>query len=384
MLEPETDNSIELVRVFSRISDPRVESKKTHLVVDLIMITICAVLSGADDWVGVAEYGKRKKEWLGEFLELPHGIPSHDTFGRFFSILDPREFEIGFLRFMSLLHVHTQGDVVAIDGKTLRGSFDVATGKKAIHMVSAWSTANGISLGQMTVDSKTNEITVVPDLIKRLVLKGCIVTGDAMNAQKAIVTAIVTKEGDYALALKGNQGEFYENVKEFMDDIVDSVQKEYLFEFHEETNKGHGRIEIRQCWTCGELNWLKQRGEWAGLKSIAMIQSTRIIGEKTSCERRYYICSFDSNAKQANRVVRAHWGIENHLHWSLDVIFKEDLSRVRVGYAAENFSRARKIALAVLKNHKTPKQMSVKGKRSSCGWDNSFLSQVIVGSGQKN
>lgn len=378
-----TDEDIELLKIFSRIPDPRVESKNFHLVVDLIMITICAVLSGADDWVAVAEYGKRKESWLREFLSLPYGIPSHDTFGRFFSMLDPHEFEKCFIQFMEILHKCTQGDVVAIDGKTIRGSFNQATGDKAIHVVSAWSTANGMSLGQMKVDSKTNEITVAPELIKRLALKGCIVTGDAMNAQKTITKAVIDQDGDYVFALKGNQGEFYENVKEFMDDVADSPNKDYLTDFSEETDKGHGRIEIRQCWSCSDFSWLPQRQDWQGLKSIAMVQSTRIMGEKSTCERRYYICSIEANAHQTNRVVRAHWGIENQLHWSLDVVFKEDLSRIRVGYAAENFSRARKIALTLLKNHKTPKQMSVKGKRASCGWDDKFLGQVLSGAGQQ-
>lgn len=224
----------------------------------------------------------------------------------------------------------------------------------------------------------------MPDLIKSLALKGCIVTGDAMNAQKNIAKAVREKEGDYVFALKGNQGEFYENVKDFMDDLANSPQVDSRFETHEETDKGHGRIEIRKCWSSGDLDWLDQRQEWAGLNSIAMIESTRIIGEKTTTERRYYICSFEQNAQQTNRVVRAHWGIENTLHWSLDVVFKEDFSRVRMGYAAENFSRVRKIALSLLKNHKTKKKKSVKTKRASCGWDNNFLREVLVGAGQQS
>ena len=384
MHEPAINEPTQILRIFSQIPDPRVESKITHLLIDLIMITICAVLSGADDWEEVAEFGRSKESWLREFLRLPHGTPSHDTFGRFFSVLDPVEFERCFIQLMQILHEDTAGDVIAIDGKTIRGSFDQATGKKAIHVVSAWSTANGLSLGQKIVDSKTNEITVVPELIKSLVLKGCIVTGDAMNAQKNIAKAVKDKEGDYAFALKGNQGEFYESVKDFLDDLANSPQSDSQYEIHEETDKGHGRIEIRKCWSSGDLDWLDQKKEWAGLSSIAMIESTRIIGEKSTTERRYYICSFKQNAQQTSRVVRAHWGIENTLHWSLDVVFKEDLSRVRMGYAAENFSRARKIALSILKNHKTKKKKSVKTKRASCGWNSDFLREVLVGAGQQS
>ncbi len=372
----------DVLGIFSRVPDPRIESKKTHLVVDLIMITICAVMCGADDWVAVVDYAKQKEDWLRSFLKLPHGIPSHDTFGRFFSALDPQEFENCFLRFAEILRQHTNGAVVAFDGKTIRGSFDEATGKKAIHVVSAWCTSSGISLGQLTVDSKTNEITVVPELIKKLALEGCIVTGDAMNAQKAIVAAVIEKKGDYVIALKGNQGDLHKDVSDFMNDIVNDPKSEYKKDFFEEADKDHGRLELRRCWACDDLSWLTSRSEWKGLKSIAMVESTRIIQGKETVERRYYISSLPAEGEKIARAVRSHWQIENSLHWTLDVIFKEDMSRVRVGYADENLSRVRKIALALLKRHATPKPISIKRKRAICGWNNTFLEEVLGSQGK--
>lgn len=374
----------EVLGVFSRISDPRIESKKTHLVVDLIVITICAVMCGADDWVAVVDYAKQKEEWLKTFLKMPYGIPSHDTFGRFFSVLEPQEFENCFVRFAEILRRYMKGAVVAFDGKTIRGSFDVATGKKAIHVVSAWCTASGISLGQLTVGSKTNEITAVPELIKKLTLEGCIVTGDAMNAQKAIVAAIVEKKGDYVIALKGNQGDLHEDVSDFMNDVICDSKSEYKTDFFEEIDKDHGRIELRRCWTCDDLSWLGSCSEWKGLKSIAMVESTRTIQDKETVEKRYYISSLPADAEVTAKAVRSHWQIENTLHWTLDVTFKEDMSRVRVGHADENLSRVRKIALALLKRHTTPKPISIKRKRAICGWNNTFLEEVLGGQGQSH
>jgi len=358
------------LRFFAGIKDPRVERTKDHLLLDIIFITISAVICGAETWNDIEAFGKSKQEWLKSFLKLPHGIPTHDTFNRVYAALDPTELGRNFLSWTQSVTRQTEGEVISIDGKALRGSRH--HGKKSIvHMVSAWAGVNNIVLGQQKVDSKSNEITAIPPLLEVLVLKGCIVTIDAMGCQKDIASAIVDKEADYILAVKGNQGELHEQLQEsFRFTQPDSVAQEI--------DLGHGRIEKRVCSVIHDLSMIEQKDQWAKLHSLIKIVAERQIkstGESQK-ETRYYISSLQADAQQLNRCIRSHWKIENSLHWILDVAFHEDLSRKRAGNAAENFSVINRIALNLLKNELTTKQ-GIKGKRLKAGWSNDYLEQVL-------
>lgn len=358
------------LQFFAGMQDPRVERTKDHLLIDIIFITIASVICGAESWYDVEAFGEAKHEWLKKFLKLPNGIPTHDTFNRVFACLDSGELGQCFLNWTQSVSRLTEGEVVSLDGKTLRGSRDKGS-KSIVHMVSAWASVNNIVLGQQKVDSKSNEITAIPALLEVLALKGCIVTIDAMGCQKTIASAIVDKEADYILALKGNQGELHEQVQEsfrFMN--TNSVS--------EETDWGHGRIEKRQCSVINDLSMIEQKDQWKGLRSIIKIEAERFIKStgETERETRYYISSMPGDAQQLNRNIRDHWKIENSLHWVLDVAFNEDQSRKRAGHAAENFSVINRIALNLLKNETSTKQ-GVKGKRLKAGWDIEYLEKVL-------
>lgn len=358
------------LQFFAGMQDPRVERTKDHLLIDIIFITIASVICGAESWYDVEAFGEAKHEWLKKFLKLPNGIPTHDTFNRVFACLDSGELGQCFLNWTQSVSRLTEGEVISLDGKTLRGSRDKGS-KSIVHMVSAWASVNNIVLGQQKVDSKSNEITAIPALLEVLALKGCIVTIDAMGCQKTIASAIVDKEADYILALKGNQGELHEQVQEsfrFMN--TNSVS--------EETDWGHGRIEKRQCSVINDLSMIEQKDQWKGLRSIIKIEAERFIKStgETERETRYYISSMPGDAQQLNRNIRDHWKIENSLHWVLDVAFNEDQSRKRAGHAAENFSVINRIALNLLKNETSTKQ-GVKGKRLKAGWDIEYLEKVL-------
>lgn len=374
---------------FGSIEDPRAEhGRKLHKLLDILVIAICAAICGADTWEDVETFGKAKKEWFKEFLELPNGIPSHDTFNRVFNRLDPQQFQSCFMDWISAVSQVTSGQVIAIDGKVLRRSHDQGVGKAAIDMVSAWATANHLVLGQVKVDEKSNEITAIPELLKALEISGCIVTIDAMGCQTEIAAEIIEQEADYVLALKDNQGNLHEDVKLLFDDLEDSDYKAYLYDYHKTVNKGHGRIEIRECWTISDPEILKHlRGfdRWKKLATVSRIRSQRWIGDEKSCEDRYHIASKASPASSgitgAERIlsaVRSHWGIENQLHWCLDIAFDEDRCRVRKDHGAENFAILRHIALNLLKHEKTCKR-SIKGKRLLAGWDEDYLFRVLSG-----
>jgi predicted transposase YbfD/YdcC len=355
---------------FAGMNDPRLERTKEHLLIDIIFITICAVICGAETWNDIEAFGKAKREWLSSILKLPNGIPAHDTFNRVFAALDAQELGRCFLSWTQSVSKLTEGEVISIDGKALRGSRD--QGKKSIvHMVSAWASINNIVLGQQKVDSKSNEITAIPPLLEVLVLKGCIVTIDAMGCQKDIATAIVAKEADYILAVKGNQKELDKQVQESFRFIqVNSVAQEI--------DLGHGRIEKRICSVINDLSMIEHKDQWTKLNSLIKIDTERQIkstGESQS-ETRYYISSLQTDAQQLNRCIRGHWKIENSLHWVLDVAFHEDQSRKRAGNAAENFSTINRIALNLLKNEPTTKQ-GVKGKRLKAGWSSDYLETVL-------
>lgn len=347
---------------FAELEDPRIERTKEHLLLDIVTIAICAVICGAESWVDIEAYGEAKHDWLGKFLALPSGIPSDDTFARVFARLDSQQLQQCFLNWISAISDLTSGEVIAIDGKQLRHSYDRGANKGAIYMVSAWATTNRLVLGQRQVDEKSNEITAIPQLLRVLELSGCIVTLDAMGTQKDIAAAIVNKGADYVLALKGNQVSLHEDVQWLFEQAQKTQFDQVPHDFHQTVDKGHGRIEIRRCWTLSDLDYLVQKQQWQNLQTVAMIQAERRINGTTSIESRFYISSLGGNAKQIANAVRSHWAIENPLHWVLDVSFGEDASRIRTENALQNFALLRQIALNLLTQEKIDKA-GVKAKR---------------------
>ncbi len=364
---------------FGKITDPRVERTKRHKLLDIIVITICGVICGADDWVNIEIFGKAKLEWLKTFLELPGGIPSHDTLGRVFAALDPQEFENSFMEWVRAIFELTKGQVIALDGKQMRGSLDNNKGKRAIYLVNAWASGNQLVLGQLKVDEKSNEITAIPALLELLEINGCIVTIDAIGTQTRIAETILERGGDYLLAVKENQS----NLKEDLEYLF-GVDREINFEnapyqYTKMINKGHGRIELRQCWCISDPEYLeaiRERERFPGLKTLVMIESERRINEKVELQTQFYITSLECDAKKILQAKRSHWEIENSVHWVLDIAFNEDRNRVRKNYGPENLAIIRKMALNLLKQEKTLK-VGIKGKRLRCGWDTDYLLKVL-------
>jgi len=360
---------------FEELPDPRHHNKK-HKLIDIMTIAICASICSADTFKQIEDFGNAKIKWFKKFLELPFGIPSHDTFGRVFACIDPKEFQRCFINWVQAIQEVMEGEIIAVDGKTLRRSFDSNTDKKAIHMVSAWASDHGFVLGQIKTEEKSNEITAIPKLLKMLELTDCTVTIDAMGCQKKIAKTIVNKGADYLFSLKGNQSNLHDDVKLFFDGCIKDKFKGIPHSFHRTVDGDHGRIETREFWTVSDIDWLPWKSQWEGLKSIGMVESERQIGNKISKEKRYFISSLNSNAESFGKAVRKHWGIENSLHWTLDIAFREDESRIRKDNAPENFAVLRHISLNLLKNEKTFKG-SIKTKRLMAGWENSYLEKVI-------
>lgn len=357
---------------FGTIEDPR-KYNIQHELIDIITIAICAIICGAENWVDVEQYGRSKYEWLKQFLRLPNGIPSHDTFGIIFSLLDPEQFNEAFTRWWQSIQTIVREKHVAIDGKTLRGSHDKAINKSAIHVISAWAVENGIVLGQVKTDEKSNEITAIPELIKQLELKGAVVSIDAMGCQKVIAQEIVDKQADYVFSLKGNHGFLHDQIKTF---FQDNTKEGAECDCYESTDGGHGRIEIRRYATTDDIEWLQGKEQWAGLKTIIMVHRERHVDEKVNVETSYYISSMEKDAERIGHAIRNHWQIENSLHWVLDVSFDEDRCRIRKNHAPANMATLRHIALNLIKQEKTFKG-SVKTKRLKAAWENSYLMKIL-------
>ena len=362
---------------FASLTDPR-RRKVTYPLINIVAIALCAVIAGADDFVTIAAGGRQKRAWLARFLDMTSGIPSHDRFNAVFKAIKPDEFERCLLSWITSLHEVTAGQVVAIDGKTLRQSFDKADAKSAIHMVSAWATANHISLGQVVVDQKSNEITAIPKLLELLDVSGCLVTIDAMGCQAEIAGQIIEGKADYVLAVKANQPTLHGGIVEYFLDHMEDDFARVKVSRHETKEHGHGRDEHRTYLVCDVPDDLPDRGRWKGLKRIGVAISNTVRGGKPCDEVRYYILSKKLSARSFGAAVRGHWGIENSLHWQLDMSFGEDRSRIRRGHANANFAVVRRMALSLLKNEKSQKA-GVKTKRLTAGWNDDYLEQVLFG-----
>ena len=366
-------------KCFENVADPRVEGRCDHKLIDMIIIAICGVICGADSWTGIETFGKAKEDWLREFLELRNGIPSHDTFGYVFSRLDGEAFQKGFARWVESVFQVTRGQVIAIDGKTVRGSHNKQLGKDAIHLVSAWASSNGIVMGQRKVDTKSNEIVAIPELLRLLDVSGCMVTIDAMGCQTKIAQTIRDEKADYILQVKDNQRHLKQDLEDWFAYGDKQAFKGMQMDFHQTTHKTNGRIEIRRCWVVTDplaFEYIRHYQGWADLNSIIRIQRERREGEQISHETAYYISSLSANAALIVEATQHHWGIENSFHWVLDVTFGEDASRIRMGESSQNMAVLRSLALNILKQDLS--KSSLKQKRFRAALDNNFLFRLLT------
>ncbi len=366
-----------LLKCFSELNDNRHWNIK-HQLNDIIIISVCAVICGADGWNEIEEYGKAKESFLSQFLTLANGIPSNDTFRRVFSRLDPDCFKKCFLNWVNEFIQIIGGDIIAIDGKTLRRSFDKVQNKNAIHMVSAWSHENQIVLGQVKTSEKSNEITAIPNLLKVLDIEDCVVTIDAMGAQKAIVQQIIDQGGDYVISLKGNQQTLNDDIRLYMEQMPKNEIDSHLQAELETVDGDHGRIETRRYRQITDIDWLHNKSSWIGLTSVGSVESIREINGAETREIRYYISSLNLDINYFAHAVRSHWGIENKLHWCLDIGFREDESRIRKDNAPENFAILRHLVINMIKME-TSSKAGIKIKRSKAGWDDSYLMKILTG-----
>ena len=362
---------------FSELEDPRVERTKRYPLEEILLLVICATLSGCNGWTSIKQFGEIKLSWLRQYLPYKDGIPVDDTIARLMRKLDPKLFQGCFMRWMQSVVELTDGDIIAVDGKTARGSRNGSD--SPLHLVSAWSAANGVVLGQEKTAQKSNEIKAIPELLNALSIKGCLVTIDAMGCQKEIAKQIVEKKADYLLALKGNQGHLHEDVKSFFYRSLENNFKGVYHDYHHEFDKGHGRIEHRECWAVEVHHYADcfiQLEHWKNLTSLIMIRSTRLINGKETQQTRFYISSVNANAERLLDATRKHWGIENNLHWVLDLTFKEDESRIRKDLSAENFAVIRHIAYNLIKQDKSTKG-SVRSKRERAAFDDKFRENLL-------
>ena len=374
-----------LVAHFACVPDPRINRRREHDLIDILVIAVCTLLCAGETFNDMEDFGKAKRDWFSTFLKLRNGIPSHDTFNRVFAALDPKQFLDCFLRWTQSLREAVPQEIVALDGKALRRALN--RGQSIKYVVSAWAESNGLVLGQLKVADKSNEITAVPELLRVLELSGCIVTLDAMGCQKKIAKEIVEADADYVLALKGNQETVHEEVKSFLDATLLEQQSPRLqgaklsqaaatLASLETVEKDHGRLEIRRYYQSDQLDWFADRLKWEGLKSVGMVESVREVDGKTTVERRYYLASLPLGIETLARAVRGHWGVENKVHWIMDVCFREDQSRARTGYAAENLATLRRLALNLLKQEKTKKR-GIRGKQLNASWDHAYLLRLL-------
>ena len=376
---------VSLIEHFQDLPDPRVQRTQDHDLIDILLIAICTLLCAGESFNDMADFGHAKHAWFKTFLTLRNGIPSHDTFNRLFAALDPKAFLDCFLRWTQSLRQAVPQEIVALDGKALRRALNADQSVK--YVVSAWAEDNGLVLGQLKVADKSNEITALPELLRVLELAGCIVTVDAMGCQKKVAKEIIDADADYVLALKGNHETVHEEVKTFLDETVAEPAQPRpggaklskaaaTLAVLETIEKDHGRIETRRYYQSAELDWFADRAKWEGLRSVGMVEAIREVGGKRTVERRYYLTSLPLGVATFARAVRGHWGVENKLHWVLDVCFREDQSRARAGYAAENLATLRRLALNLLRREKT-KQRGIKGKQLNASWNHAYLLRLL-------
>lgn len=377
---------ISLLEHFKNLQDPRVNRTKRHELVDVMIISVCTLLCGGETYNDMKDFGKAKEEWFRTFLKLPNGIPSHDTFNRVFAALDPKEFLDCFLRWTQILRQAVDKEIVALDGKALRNAYNKDEQLK--YVVSAWAESNNMVLGQIKVAEKSNEITAIPELLRVLELSGCIVTIDAMGCQKKIAKEVIESDADYVFSLKGNQETVHEEVQSFLDACItqsnakrltkaEKLKLDQSFRHCEVVDGDHGRIEIRRYYQSDDLAWFADQDKWEGLHSVGAVESIREVEGKTTTERRYFLSSLSLDVETFARAVRGHWGIENKLHWVLDVCFREDYSHARSGHAAENLATLRRLTLNMLKKEKSKKR-GIKGKQLNAGWDHAYLLKILA------
>jgi len=369
--------SARLFDACAHVHDPR-SANARHRLFDIFVIALCAVISGAEGWEDMEEYGQAQAEWFQQFLELPHGIPSHDTFRRVLSRLKPDEQTQCFVSWTEALHESLDGEIVALDGKTLRRSFDHAASKGAIHMVSAWANAHRLIVGQRKVDDKSNEITALPKLLRMLELEGAIVTIDAMGCQKEVAKTMTEQGADYVLALKDNHPTLHGEVQLLFEDVKAERLDDITSERHTTIDADHGRLETRHYWITSDIECFGVKGSWANITSVGLVESHREVGGEVSIEQRLFLTSLPCDAVRFAQAVREHWGVENALHWVLEVSFREDDCRIRQGHGAQNMAVLRHMALNLLRQEGGHKR-GIKARRKRAGWDRDYLLQVLPG-----
>lgn len=367
---------LSIVEHFEDLPDPRRDHNREHKLIDIVVLSLCGVLAGCEAFTEIEQFGKHKEDFFREFLELPNGIPSHDTFSRVFQLLDPRAFEQCCLAWVGSLRKDFKDTSIAIDGKTLRRSFDHAAGLRPLHVLSVWCGEHNLILGQTAVDVKGNEINALPETIEKLNIEGATVSIDAAGCQRAVASAIRKKKADYVLALKGNQGHLNDDVRSFFETCLANDFEGIEYSFHETHDKCHGRKEHRQYYVVEVPCGIRNASLWQDLRTLAMVVSEVTQGGRTTSEQRYYIGSLPCDAQRMARSIRSHWSVENNLHWVLDVVFREDDSRIRKGHAAENMAMLRRFTLSILKQDQS--KCSLKIKRKKAGWDNEFLLQMLA------